>query len=320
VCLFVVLVFFVSTPDIDPRPWGETVATTDYSLLGSSLLWLYTGWTSLGSLAGETKNNKVLLYGMSSALAIDVSVYLMALLAALTVAKQDEWEDGYFVTCFNRIVVGIGPYFGASIVLTALTLLVSAMICYSRSVWGMAEMGWAPRILARQLPTGAPHVSVFAHAFVGFCLMWFDFGFIVQVEYTVAATSYLLTYAAFLRLRYTEPDAPRPYVVPGGLPFAWALTVLKVIVMGATCVAGVVQDWRIAAAFAGCNIAVLVGYAGFRHVHPHEDNQALPIDHDGADDGGGGARRSTMNPDETQDGGNAAALHTPRTTRAVQDC
>jgi len=38
--------------------------------------------------------------------------------------------------------------------------------------------------------------------------------------------SYLMTFPAFLILRYRRPDVPRPYRMPGGLPNAWAATVI----------------------------------------------------------------------------------------------
>jgi amino acid transporter len=153
---------------------------------------------------------------------------------------------------------------------------ISAMICYSRSMWGMAEMGWAPKILTKQMSSGAPHMSVALHALVGFALIWFDFGFIVQVEYTVAATSYILTDFSFLRLRFKEPDAERPYKAPGGLPFAFLIVFFKVAVMGSNMVAGLVQDWRICVATGAVNVAVLLAYVIYVRLNPVQ--HAIPID------------------------------------------
>jgi amino acid transporter len=267
---FIVVLFFASCGNIEPSTqWNYVEDPIQYSLLGSSLLWLYTGWTSLGALAGETMNSRVLLHGMSTALICDIVVYLMAISAALTVARRGEWEDGYFVEVFNRIIPGIGPYFGGSVAITTMTLYVSAMICYSRTVWGMAEMGWAPKLFKRQLATGAPHYSVVVHMLVGFVLCWFDFGFIVQVEYTAAATSYILTYFAFVKLRYTEPDTPRPYKTPGGMCFAWVLTLSKTALMGGTMLAGL-MTWSVAIATLGINVGVLVGYYFFQKYNPEQ--------------------------------------------------
>uniref|UniRef100_A0A7S1MJX0 Amino acid permease/ SLC12A domain-containing protein n=1 Tax=Neobodo designis TaxID=312471 RepID=A0A7S1MJX0_NEODS len=270
---FFIVVFFAATPHLDPpAQFNYVEQPIDYGLLSSSLLWLFTGWVSLGALAGEVTDGMVLVKGMSSALGIDVVMYLVALLAAMTKAVRGEWTDGYFVTVYDRIIPGIGPVFGACIGFTSLTLFLAAIICYTRTVWGMAEMGWAPKILQRQLPTGAPVVAVAVHAVTTFGMIWFDFGFIVQVEYTVAAASYILTAAAFLRLRYTEPEAHRPYVVPGGMPVAWLVTATKVIVMVATSVAGLSQDWRVGVAFVGTNIAVVLGYFAYDRAHPNTNS------------------------------------------------
>ena len=38
--------------------------------------------------------------------------------------------------------------------------------------------------------------------------------------------SYLVMAAAFLKLRYSDPDAPRPYRVPGGMVGAWITSTL----------------------------------------------------------------------------------------------
>jgi amino acid transporter len=38
--------------------------------------------------------------------------------------------------------------------------------------------------------------------------------------------AYLFIFPAFVRLRITEPDLERPFLVPGGLPVAWAITIL----------------------------------------------------------------------------------------------
>lgn len=48
---------------------------------------------------------------------------------------------------------------------------------------------------------------------VGFCIGWF------------------ITSACAIKLRYTDPDMPRPFRVPGGLPFMWIATVIAFCVI-----------------------------------------------------------------------------------------
>jgi amino acid transporter len=42
----------------------------------------------------------------------------------------------------------------------------------------------------------------------------------------------LLEYFALIRLRYSEPDTPRPFVVPGGLWGAWLIVVPTAVFSG----------------------------------------------------------------------------------------
>jgi glutamate:GABA antiporter len=46
---------------------------------------------------------------------------------------------------------------------------------------------------------------------------------------------YLMMFPAFLALRHTRPDQPRPYRLPGGVPAAWALTVVCWLFVFLTC-------------------------------------------------------------------------------------
>jgi amino acid transporter len=47
--------------------------------------------------------------------------------------------------------------------------------------------------------------------------------------------SYLMVFPSFLILRYTKPDRPRPYRMPGGLPAAWAATSVCWIFIAGAC-------------------------------------------------------------------------------------
>ena len=270
---FVVIAFGVSSPHIRTAPWGEVAPNVDWALLNASLLWLYTGWGAVGSLAGETRHAAVLFRGMVMAMVAAVSTYLLSLIAALTVtghaqspkAMEREWADGFFVVAFDRILPGSHVVFGVLMVATMLTLAISGLVCYSRSLWGVAELGWAPQFLRWQLANGSPWTSVLAHGAAGMVLMAYDFSLIVRLEYTLAAVSSILVYFSFLRLRYVAPDVERPWKVPFGMPFAWLITLTKTCLMGFMLVSGL-TDARIAVAFVVANVCVAVGYVAYRRV------------------------------------------------------
>lgn len=48
--------------------------------------------------------------------------------------------------------------------------------------------------------------------------------------------SYLMLFPAFLLLRYRRPETPRPYRMPGGMPVAWAATVVCWLTVALSCV------------------------------------------------------------------------------------
>jgi amino acid transporter len=54
--------------------------------------------------------------------------------------------------------------------------------------------------------------------------MMFNFDTLVTTQILFALVGLCLQFSAFIRLKYTSPDSPRPYAVPGGVWGAWALS------------------------------------------------------------------------------------------------
>lgn len=259
------VVFSASIPNIVPSAWLSASPSPKFAILMTQLLYLYAGWPAMGALAGETSSPKALWYGLSTALLLDVLVFLTALVAAITVTPANvTWHVGYFVTAFDKVISGIGPVFGIAVSLANVANLVGAFVCYSRLLWGCAEMGWAPAIFRTQLASGAPVYGVIANALVSAGLIWFHLGIVVNVLYTVIGVSMIIFFAAFVKLRYSEPDTDRPFLVPGGKPVAWLLFVVQTSVMATTCIAGIASRWEVAVAFFAVNLSVMLAYVIFR--------------------------------------------------------
>jgi len=95
------------------------------------------------------------------------------------------------------------------------------MMSLSRVPVAMAEDGYLPKVFAkRDARTQAPWVAILACA-----VMWalfFPLGFdrLVIIDVLLTGLSILLEFWALVALRIREPDLPRPYRVPGGLPVA----------------------------------------------------------------------------------------------------
>ena len=94
----------------------------------------------------------------------------------------------------------------------------------------VAQAGEAPRSWGRENRAGVP-VGVLVAQAIGttvFCLL-FLFVPSVSTSYWILSAltaqiiiiMYALIFAAVLRLRYTRPDVPRPYRIPGGIVGVW---------------------------------------------------------------------------------------------------
>ncbi len=94
----------------------------------------------------------------------------------------------------------------------------------------VSRSGEAPRSWAKENRSGAP-VRVLTAQAVGTTLFCLVFLFVPSVSTSywilsvltaqVILIMYALIFAAVLRLRYTQPDVPRPFRIPGGIVGVW---------------------------------------------------------------------------------------------------
>ena len=249
-------------PDINPRTqWNfpNSFKEVHFGTTLSGFLWLYTGWTSLGSLAGEVEKPSVLVKGMFCALGLDILVYVIPLMAALTISSDPAaWDDGHFVGVWAQIYPWLGPFLGMTVALTSMGCYMTAISCYARTLWGMAEMGMAPKVfLISSKTTGVPTVALATHVVGALCLVAIDLADIVTAEFIIASTAYLLGFFSFYQLRRKRPDVPRPFK-PRGHPILYIF--FQSVIMVAVAVLGIVDDWRMGIAFLGANILIVVAY------------------------------------------------------------
>merc|ERR1719427_1731961 len=91
--------------------------------------------------------------------------------------------------------------------------------------------------------TSSPVEAILVQSVVILFLVQYDFTFLVEVDAFANSISLLLEFVSFIRLRYTEPDAERPYKVPGGMCVAWAITIMKLSIIISIIVL-IAQKWK----------------------------------------------------------------------------
>jgi len=222
----------------------------DWAAFLSTLLWLHTGWDGISSVAGEVKDgSRSFIKAVIICAIMNCFVYLTAIISAATVSTRgmlpdDIWSDGYLLTA-NSIIF---PRFGG--VCVAIVSAIDNICMYfigistiSRGIMKMADDGRDDKVNQNKMAmmpgfmgwewkkTSSPAVAVLVQSLLVMFLIQFDFTFLVEVDAFANSICLLLEFVAFIRLRYTEPTAKRPYRVPGGMCVAWAMTLAKLSIV-----------------------------------------------------------------------------------------
>jgi amino acid transporter len=150
-----------------------------------------------------------------------VLTYLLPVAAAARSGLPPEvWTTGAWVEAGR----GLG---GGGL---AVAIVVGGMVCglgmmnalvmsYSRLPMVMAREGYLPRAFARQLPgSGAPWVAIVVLSLAWSLALGLGFQRLVELDVILYGLALLLEFVALVALRVREPNLPRPFRVPGGLP------------------------------------------------------------------------------------------------------
>lgn len=139
------------------------------------------------------------------------------------------------------------------------TSFFSVMFAYSRQVHAFAREGFLPSVFAQLSRRRAPIFALAVPSIAAYALGLFCSAELLIVMCVFGATaSYLLMFAAHLRLRYTAPSQPRTYRAPGN----W----VAVLGIGLTIISflACMRSFRLAAALTGVAIAALSLYSDLR--------------------------------------------------------
>lgn len=227
-----------SPPDGNHRDWAAFLST---------LLWLHTGWDGLGAVAGEVKNGKtsyikaVVLCALMNCLVYSTAIISAATVPVPTEGINDPWGDAYLLDVSEYFFRNGGFYIAIASAIDNICMYFVAISSTSRGISKMADDGrydeleqnkvaMLPGFMGLELKaTSSPVIAIVVQSILIMCLVQFDFTFLVEVDAFANSISLLLEFVSFIRLRYTEPEANRPYKVPGGMCVAWTITILKLI-------------------------------------------------------------------------------------------
>lgn len=228
----------------------------------SGVLLAFAGMEMAGFHAREAKNPKR-NFPRATVLAclILVALYVLGTMAIVFVVPQKKIQltSGLFQAFqvfFDKFGVGwlLRPV--SFLVFAGGIALVSTwMYGPARGFMRASLDGNFPRVFQGHNSRFAPSSMLWIQACVGtlFALL-FLFEPTISTSYWILSAlttqliviMYVLIFAAVIRLRYTQPDRPRPFKIPGGKPGVWAMGLLGLAGSGFAFVVGFVPPSQVA--------------------------------------------------------------------------
>ncbi|CAI9095074.1 OLC1v1030934C1 [Oldenlandia corymbosa var. corymbosa] len=233
-----VVMGFISLPKLRPKRWlVADVHNVDWNLYLNTLFWNLNYWDSISTLSGEVDNpQKNLPKSLFYALLLVVCSYFFPLLAGTGALplERDSWTDGYFSDVAKMLGgVWLRDWIQGAAAVSNMGMFVAEMSSDSFQLLGMAERGMLPDFFAKRSRYGTPLVGILFSASGVFLLSWLSFQEIIAAENFLYCFGMILEFIAFIRLRYKNPDAPRPYKIPVGNVGAILMCVPPTILIGA---------------------------------------------------------------------------------------
>lgn len=158
------------------------------------------------------------------------------------------WQAGYFVVLGTRVCEAMGDWMLAASILNSVVTFNSCFGAYSRGIQASAQRGDIPLPwLGRSMTRFRTPVPALAFAGIVCCILLSGFGFntLIVVDSSVSLALFVLLYASFMRLRYSQPKLHRPFAVLrgccglGGTAGAWIavapLALLGTIALSVLC-------------------------------------------------------------------------------------
>lgn len=204
----------------------------------ATVMWNYSGWDNVSTYAGEVNDaSRNYPRALFATMGLAVLVYLIPTFALIgTTTDPDIWNESAGFPILAEQVGG--PVLGAVIALAALvsawSLFNSQILYASRLPFAMAEDGWFPRFLSRANPeTGVPNASLFICCVIAAIFAALPFGKLVVMDIILYSSEILLEFIALIVLRRSQPDAFRPFKIPGGMLVLVFIAILPMLFAGA---------------------------------------------------------------------------------------
>lgn len=187
------------------------------------IMWMYSGYESMSTIAGEISNPQVIPKGTLITIPIIMASYILPTIAGL--GSLGQWEDwgpngdgiGYGEVLTHFWGIGFGLFFTIIAILAQCSIFNTYIASGSRGFFSLADDNLAPPIMVRcDKKYGVPYVAVLSIGIFSLLLCMFPFGLIIVLDMALLTSSYILVFISALILRKRIPEEEYPFRIPGG--------------------------------------------------------------------------------------------------------
>ncbi|CAI7857520.1 unnamed protein product [Closterium sp. NIES-53] len=253
-----VVMALLAIPKIQPARWLVVdLNRVQWRGYFNTLFWNLNYWDSVSTLAGEIEEPKrTFPRALMGAVVLVVVSYLVPLLTGTGAVpfSPDGWDDGYLAVVGRAIGGGwLAWWIACAAALSNMGAFEAEMSSDAFQLLGMAERGMLPEVFTYRSRHGTPVLGILCSATGILLLSWMSFQQIVEFLNFLYCFGMLLEFGAFVALRVTQPELPRPYRIPvdtmGAVLLCLPPSLLLILVM-------VLASWQTVIA---SSIAALVG-------------------------------------------------------------
>ncbi len=220
-----------------PEPVTGMVDWIFYIGSGISIgMWMYSGYESMSTLAGEIKNPQVIPKGTLITVPLIMAVYILPTIAGLgSMGRWEEWAPDGGIGYATVVTTFWGPAFGVIFVIVSILAQCSIYNTYvasgSRGFFVLADDHLAPSLLVKcDRKHGVPYVAVLSVAIVNLILCMVPFGVVIVLDVFLLASSYVMVFISAMILRKKIPAEEYRFKIPGSYGFLCLLCIVPIIV------------------------------------------------------------------------------------------
>jgi amino acid transporter len=266
---------FVAIVLLAPFKYGALVhavtkpTTSTVDILGGLLIcmWNYMGWDNASTIAAEVERpQRTYPRAMLVAVSIVAVSYILPFAAMwMTGLTPTAWETGSWADIAGLLggpLLRVGVVLGG--IMSAFGMFNALVMSYSRLPLAMAQDGMLPAIFGKlHKKSRAPWVAIIALAIGWAMCLGLGFARLVTLDILLYGVSLALEFIALAVLRFTEPDLPRPFRVPGGLFGAIAIGIPPMLLLGFSVVRSEHESILGMSSFAFGMILIAAGFVAY---------------------------------------------------------